>query len=303
MSIIEKAVNKLTNDPIEPNRIVQRKKETENVSSVFGAVAEGADRVSGRTFSKDNELAMDSSDTREIVDIDLARLRKVHVALESDDNPRLYEELRMIKRKLLVNAAGLGDTSIEKGNLIMVTSSVPDEGKTFMATNLALSIAREIDRTILLVDADIAKSDVSKTFNLDERKGLTDYLTGDAELSDVVLKTNIHGLEILPAGKKVSNTTELMASNKMVELTSRLSNQNKDRIVIFDCPPILVTSEAPILASLVGQVAFVVCAGVTKEQEFINSIERLDHSKFVGLIINQSNEEAESGYYGYYNNA
>lgn len=301
MSIIEKAVNKLASDPIEPNRIAKTK-ETERVSQVFGAVADEADRASGHTFSKTNDLGADYSEAVETVDIDLARLRKAQLALESDDNPRLYEELRMIKRKLLVNAAGLGDSSIEKGNLIMVTSSVPDEGKTFMATNLALSIAREIDRTVLLVDADIAKSDVSKMFDLDDRKGLTDYLTDDVELNDVLLKTNIQGLEILPAGNKASNTTELIASNKMVELASRLSSQNKDRIVIFDCPPILVTSEAPILASLVGQVAFVVCAGVTKEKEFISSIERLDHSKFVGLIMNQSNEEAESGYYGYYNN-
>ncbi len=301
MSIIEKAVNKLASAPIEPNRIAKTK-ETERVSQVFGAVTDEADRAGDHTFSKTNDLGAGYSEAVETVDIDLTRLRKAQIALESDDNPRLYEELRMIKRKLLVNAAGLGDSSIEKGNLIMVTSSVPDEGKTFMATNLALSIAREIDRTVLLVDADIAKSDVSKIFDLDDRKGLTEYLTGDVELNDVLLKTNVQGLEILPAGSKANNTTELIASNKMVELASRLSSQNKDRIVIFDCPPILVTSEAPILASLVGQVAFVVCAGVTKEKEFINSIERLDHSKFVGLIMNQSNEEAESGYYGYYTN-
>lgn len=298
MSIIEKAVNKLASDPIEPNRIAKTK-ETERVSQVFGSVADEADRANSQSFSNTNA---DYNESAETVEIDLARLRKAQVALESDDNPRLYEELRMIKRKLLVNAAGLGDVAIDKGNVIMVTSSVPNEGKTFMATNLALSIAREIDRTVLLVDADIAKSDVSKTFDLDERKGLTDYLTGEADLNEVVLKTDIQGLEVLPAGKKASNTTELMASNRMVELVSRLSSQNKDRIVLFDCPPILVTSEAPILASLVGQVAFVVCAGVTKEKEFISSIERLDHSKFVGLIMNQSNEEAESGYYGYYNN-
>ena len=302
MSIIEKAVEKLTNDPIEPNRIIQEK-DSEKVSQVFGAVVAEADRVSGRTFSNGEEQGFNEIEAVEEVQIDLKRLRKAHIALVDDDNPRLYEELRMIKRRLLVNAAGLGDSPIEKGNLIMVTSSVPDEGKTFIASNLALSIAREIDRTVLLVDADIAKSDVSKTFGVDGRGGLTEYLTGEAELNDVVLKTDIDGLTILPSGKKVNNTTELMASNRMAELINELSNRYKDRIVIFDCPPILVTSEAPILASLVGQVAFVVRAGETKEKEFISSVERLDHSKYVGLILNQSNEDAESSYYGYYHNS
>ena len=301
MSIIEKAVEKLTNDPIEPNRVVQ-KKESENVSQVFGAVVAEADRVSGQVFSKGDDQELNEITTEE-VKIDLKHLRKAHLALVDNDNPRLYEELRMIKRRLLVNAAGLGDSPIEKGNLIMVTSSVPDEGKTFIASNLALSIAREIDRTVLLVDADIAKSDVSKTFGVDGRDGLTEYLNGESELNDVLLKTDIEGLTILPSGKKVNNTTELMASNRMAELISDLSSRYKDRIVIFDCPPILVTSEAPILASLVGQVAFVVRAGSTREKEFINSVERLDHSKYVGLILNQSNEDAESGYYGYYHNS
>ncbi len=299
MSIIEKAVEKLTNDPIEPNRVIQ-KKDSETVSEVFDTVVAEADRVNGRAFSSNRDLGIE---TAEKVEIDLKRLQKAHVALVDDDNPRLYEELRMIKRRLLVNAAGLGDSPIEKGNLIMVTSSVPDEGKTFIASNLALSIAREIDRTALLVDADVAKSDVSKTFGVDGKDGLTELLLGEAELDDVVLRTDIDGLTILPSGKKVKNTTELMSSNRMAELVNVLSTQYKDRVIILDCPPILVTTEAPILASLVGQVAFVIHAGETKEKDFINAIERLDHSKYVGLILNQSNEDAESSYYGYYHNS
>jgi len=303
MSIIEKAVEKLANEPIEQNRIVP-KKDSDGVSQVFGAVVAEADRVSGQRFSaSDNNSVeiVEESDSSEKIEIDLKRLRKAQVVLLDEDNPRLTEELRMIKRRLLVNAAGLGDSPVENANLIMVTSSVPDEGKTFIATNLALSIAREIDRTILLVDADIAKSDVTKTFGLSERDGLTEYLTGEAELHDVLLRTDIDGLTILPTGKKVGNSTELMTSNRMTTLINELSNRYKDRIIIFDCPPILVTSEAQVMASLVGQVAFVVSAGKTKEQEFINAVERLDHSKYVGVIMNQSDEDAESGYYGYYN--
>ncbi len=303
MSIIEKAVDKLTNEPITPNKVVEQK-ESETVSPVFGEVLAEADRVSGHRFSSADQknIGPSASDTEasETVSIDLKQLQKEHIILSEEDNPRLHEELRMIKRRLLVNAAGLGDSPVDKGNLIMVTSSVPDEGKTFIATNLAMSIAREIDRTVLLVDADIAKSDATKSFGLAGRRGLTDYLKGDAELHEVLLKTDIEGLTVLPTGNKVSNSTELMSSNRMASMIEEFASRYKDRIIIFDCPPILVTSEAPVLASLVGQVAFVVRAGETKEVEFINAIERLDHSKYVGLILNQSSEEAESGYYGYY---
>ncbi len=305
MSIIEKAVEKLTHDPIEPNRIAE-KKDSENVSQVFGAVVAEADRVSGHRFSSSEDQNLEISeeqDSSEEIKVDLKRLRKAQIILGDEDNPRLTEELRMIKRRLLVNAAGLGDAPVENGNLIMVTSSIPDEGKTFIATNLALSIAREIDRTVLLIDADIAKSDTTKTFGAAGKKGLTEYLTGEAELHDVLLKTDIDGLTIMPTGKKVSNSTELMSSNKMAILISELSSRYKDRIIVFDCPPILVTSEAQVMASLVGQVAFVVRAGETREKEFISAVERLDHSKFVGLIMNQSDEEAESGYYGYYHHS
>lgn len=307
MSIIEKAVEKLANEPIQPNRIA-KKKDSENVSTVFGAVVAEADRLSGNRFISvderiDDEVLSDAdvdAAPAEEVEIDLKRLRKAQIALVDEDSPRLNEELRMIKRRLLVNAAGLGESSLERGNLIMVTSSVPNEGKTFIATNLALSIAREIDRTVLLVDADIAKSDVTKTFGLNGKPGLTDYLNGEAKLRDVLLKTNISGLTILPTGKKVSNATELMSSNRMQTLANELADRYKDRIIIFDSPPMLVTSEAPVLASMVGQVAFVVKAEETKQKEFVTAIERLDHSKYVGLILNQSDEEGESGYYGYY---
>ncbi len=304
MSIIEKAVERLANEPIETNKIAKQR-ESENVSQVFGAVVAEADRVSGHRFTsseeaKDDELA--TTERSPEVEIDLKRLRKAHIALVDEDSPKLNEELRMIKRRLLVNAAGLGEVSLDRGNLIMVTSSVPNEGKTFIATNLALSIAREIDRTVLLIDADIAKSDVTRTFGLTEKPGLTEYLNGEVPLSEALLRTNIDGLTILPSGKKVSNTTELMSSNKMEMLVNELADRYKDRIIIFDSPPILVTSEAPVLASLVGQVGFVVHADETKSKEFVTAIERLDHSKYVGLILNQSDEQDESGYYGYYHN-
>ncbi len=305
MSIIEKAVNKLMVDPIEPNRIVQ-KKDSESVAEVFGAVVAEADRVSGQRFSNSREPSVENraveESTTETIKVDLRRLRKEHVELINEDNPRLNEELRMIKRRLLLNSAGLGDgTSIEKGNLIMVTSSLPDEGKTFITTNLALSIAREIDRRVLLIDADVAKSDTTKNFGLSGKAGLTEVLIGNASLNEVLIRTDIDGLTILPTGKKVNNVTELMSSSRMEALVNELSKRYKDRVILFDCPPILATSEAPVLASLVGQVAFVIHAGKTTEKEFISAVERLDHSKYVGLILNQSDDESDSGYYGYYN--
>lgn len=305
MSIIEKAVEKFTSEGIEPNRILQR---DDKVSSVFSSITVEADKVLGNSAVEPKDFTSDTFkeqevENLEIIEVDPNRLKKAHLTVNDDDNPRLSEELRMIKRRLLVNAAGLGDEHVENGNLIMVTSSVPDEGKTFIATNLALSIAREIDRTVLLVDADIAKSDVTKTFGLTGSPGLTEFLNGEAQCPEVIHHTNIQGLSILPTGQKASNSTELLSSNKMTDLIKQLSNYSRERIVVIDSPPLLVTSEAQVLASLVGQVAFVVKANETLEKEFISAIERLDHSKYVGLILNQSDEEAESGYYGYYHNS
>ena len=156
----------------------------------------------------------------------------------------------------------------------MVTSSRPSEGKTFTATNLAMSIASEQDKTVLLVDADVLKPNVLNTLGLERRKGLMEYLTGDVEdISDVLYPTNIDKLKIIPAGKSHHLSTELLASQKMHETVDEFANRYPDRIVIFDTPPLIGINESAILANFAGQAVVVVEEGKAKIGDIKMSVE------------------------------
>lgn len=197
--------------------------------------------------------------------IDFDRLDKNgHISLNGE-RKQINEEYREIKRKLLANAFGSLSKTLHNPNIIMVTSSRPSEGKTFTATNLAMSIASEQDKTVLLVDADVLKPNVLNTLGLERRKGLMEYLTGDVgDISDVLYPTNIDKLKIIPAGKSHHLSTELLASQKMHETVDEFANRYPDRIVIFDTPPLIGINESAILANFAGQAVVVVEEGKAK---------------------------------------
>lgn len=214
---------------------------------------------------------------------------------------RLAEECRFIKRPLLTNAFGKGVAPVEKGNLIMVTSSLPGEGKTFTSINLALSIALERDTTVLLVDADVIKPKLSGLFSLDKQPGLIDVLeNSNLSLSDVIINTDNPKLRIIPAGQIHDHSTEILASDRMRLIVEELSNRYSDRVIIFDAPPFLSTSQAKVLASLVGQIMVVVEAGVTHTNAIQETVSQLGNDKVVGMILNKCKINKKSPYGGYY---
>jgi len=214
---------------------------------------------------------------------------------------QISEEYRLIKRPLLKNAFGQGATIVSNGNLIMVTSSLPGEGKTFTAINLAMSIATELDKTVLLVDADVAKPAVSRVLGIDTREGLVDYLLGEVgNLSDILMRTNVPKLTVLPAGKKHGHSTELLASEGMKSLLQELCHRYPDRIVIFDSPPLLATSEASVLASQMGQLVMVIEADRTSHEVVKEALALVDSSMIIGLILNKSGQIFGTDYYGSY---
>jgi protein-tyrosine kinase len=235
--------------------------------------------------------------------IDFERLDKNgHISLNGE-RKQINEEYREIKRKLLANAFGSLAKTLHNPNIIMVTSSRPSEGKTFTATNLAMSIASEQDKTVLLVDADVLKPNVLNTLGLERRKGLMEYLTGDVEdISDVLYPTNIDKLKIIPAGKSHHLSTELLASQKMHETVDEFANRYPDRIVIFDTPPLIGINESAILANFAGQAVVVVEEGKAKIGDIKMSVERLNPDMAIGFVVNKSvhNDTDGSGYYGYY---
>ncbi len=218
------------------------------------------------------------------------------------NNPTLQtaEEYRRIKRPLLANAFGKGAVQVERGSLIMVTAALPDEGKTAVSINLALSIALERNHTVLIVDADMTKHDVSRLYGLENSPGLTDILLDDdLNLNDLLTPTDFPGLTILPAGHGHAQAMELLASNKMEALMVELVDQNPNRVIIMDCPPMLATNEPQVLAHLIGQIVVVVEAGKTPQHVVQEAIATLDTAKPINLVLNKTRGLRSGGYYGY----
>ena len=234
--------------------------------------------------------------------IDLVQLQAKGFLVPGMDRSSVAEDFRAIKRPLLTQAFSRAPGKKANTNLIMVTSALPGEGKSFCAINLAMSIAMEMDRTVLLVDADVANPSLPKYLGVPPGRGLMDILNdGTMDLSSVLQRTNVDSLTLLQAGKKHRNATEMLASQAMVDLLNDIANRYQDRIVIFDSPPLLLTSEAHVLAQHMGQIAMVVEAEVTTQHAVKNALLQLEGCANVGLIYNKSRvflgEEKYGDYY------
>ncbi len=217
-----------------------------------------------------------------------------------DEERRLAEQYRTIKRPLLRNADPSVDTMM-RGNLIMVASALPGEGKTFTCVNLCLSIARERDWTVVLVDGDCAKPHLTRLFGAEGEPGLIDLLRDPAlSFDSLVMPTDVPGLSLLPAGSRDPRASELLASRRMDELCTALSAADRTRIVVIDSSPLLLTTEAAALAAHVGQIAVVVRANETPREAVLTAIQKLDSAKAIACILNRNAEAADSPSYGYY---
>ncbi len=241
--------------------------------------------------------------TQQEVVIDFERLKSMGMLTPEDSQGRLADEYRAIKRPLLKNAFGKGVVDILHGNLIMITSAMPGEGKSFTSIGLAMSMAMELDRTVLLVEADVSKPAVCKYCGIQEPKqGLVDYLADSTiELSDLLMKTNVPKLTLLPAGRRHSSSVELLGSEVMHDLMDQLANRYPDRIVIFDSPPLLLSNEAVTLSSFMGQIVVVIEAAKTQQSVVKQALALLDPDQVVGVVLNKnrSAERVGYGYYGY----
>jgi len=225
------------------------------------------------------------------VELDLNRMRDMGMVTAAGGRTRLLEDFRVIKRPLLQRAFAERKESDKPGNLIMVTSSLPGEGKTYCAINLAMSIAMELDHTVLLVDADVARPSVLRSLGLPAHRGLMDILLDDkVDMGDVMLRTNVDTLTILPAGTSTPRATELLASSSMTALVDEIANRYRDRIVIFDSPPLLLTSESRVLASHMGQIVLVVEAQTTTQHAVQEALRQLGSNQNVNLIYNKTRE-------------
>jgi len=227
--------------------------------------------------------------TTRIVELDLGRMHDAGLVTAAGGRTSIVEDFRIIKRPLIKRAFAQRKPTENPGNLIMITSSLPGEGKTFCAINLAMSIAMELDHTVLLVDADVARPSVLRTLGLPAQRGLMDVLLDDTlDMSDVMLRTNVNTLSLLPAGTSNPRATELLASHSMKTLVMEIANRYPDRIVIFDSPPLLLTSESNVLASNMGQIVMVVEAESTTQHAVKEALRQLEGCSNVNLVYNKS---------------
>ncbi|WP_405229997.1 XrtA-associated tyrosine autokinase [Lentisalinibacter sediminis] len=280
---------------------IRRLQSSQEVASLSRGEAE-TQRLARLTRPDTSSDATIDLDKERVITLDLDLLRQTGFLAPTEQRRFIADQYRVIKRPLLDNASGRGAHQSEDANLVMVGSPLPGDGKTFNCINLALSIATEKDKSVLLVDADVAKPHISMLFGLENEPGLIDLLTNsNLEVGDVLLQTNIPGLIVLPAGKQDEHATELLASRRMARLVHVLSTSLPDRITVFDSPPLLVTSEARVLASVMGQIVLVVCAGRTPQNAVLEAAASLDPDKPISVVLNRAGRGLGGDGYGYAN--
>jgi exopolysaccharide/PEP-CTERM locus tyrosine autokinase len=239
--------------------------------------------------------------TRRVVEIDRDKLAEAGMIVPGGHVTALAEEFRLVKRQLLNTSRAIAPKDEDKSRMVLVCSAKPNDGKTFCAINLALSLAAEKDVEILLVDADFGKPDILNQLGASEGPGLLDVLTGTiASAEDCILDTDVPQLSVLPAGTKTVADTELLASARARAVLDGLAAANPRRIVIFDSPPILAASPASVLASHVGQVMLVVRADKSSESDLREAVALLDGCDEIQLVLNSVSFQPGGRRYGGY---
>ncbi len=235
-------------------------------------------------------------------ELDFTMLLENGFLVPGHTNAKQSQEFRRIKRPLLLNLQPqVQENQVKPTNVIFVTSALPAEGKTFISLNLALSLAGELDRSILLIDGDAAKGDLSRWMGINEEPGLVDLLTAKNGYGEgSIIDTNVDRLSVMSCGEKAENLDELYASDLMVSIINGLAHKQPNRVIVVDGPPLLATTEAAVLAQLMGQTVMVVEANKTPQAAVEQAISHLEGSQLVNLLLNKTQGTSANGYgYGY----
>jgi protein-tyrosine kinase len=238
------------------------------------------------------------------VNIDRGALRQHGIALPSAGRSRIAEEFRIVKRQIVAKFLDEvdGDPEAARNRVIMVTSAKPGEGKTFAAINLALSIASEQDLKVLLIDLDTRSHAMQDMMGIPAGRGLTDLLSNpDVDFADVVLRTNMPNLAIMPAGHPDNRGPELLSSKRTREMFEEMTQRYSDRFIIFDAPSCLASSDPATLASIVGQVVFVVEADQTQQEEVESALSLVRSCSNISLLLNKVRNSATDQFGSYSN--
>ncbi|QUT07539.1 AAA family ATPase [Sphingobium phenoxybenzoativorans] len=226
--------------------------------------------------------------------IDRLALTEAGYVLPDGPVTGIGEEFRIVKRQILSSVAA-GD------NRVLICSALPGDGKTFCAVNLALSLAAEKDMEVLLVDADFANPSVLTTLGLQGGAGFMDALADPTiAIEDCVIRTDIPGLAVLPAGRQTNNDTEYLASSRMELVLDRLAAGRPNQIILFDSPPLLAASPASVIAAHVGLALLIVRADKTSESALRDAAGLLKACPQVQLLLNSVKFSASGRRFGAY---
>jgi exopolysaccharide/PEP-CTERM locus tyrosine autokinase len=257
----------------------------------FGAVVEAMPA---------NEDAVGKFQSVRRIRLDIEALRQAGYLPEPGKVRRLAEAYRHIKRPVIAKALLPAAPGAADPRVVMLASALPGDGKTFTSINLAMSMARERDLSVVLVDGDVVKRDSSRMFGVENERGLLDAVADPAiDVESLVLPTDVPGLSVLSAGTPDEGATEVLASARMAVVTAALIARKARRLVVFDSPPLLLASESRSIAQVCGQVIMVVCAGKTPQRAILDALGGLPHDKAVALVLNLTNPGVGDAYYGY----
>ncbi len=268
-------------------------------SSVATPTSNATDAAAASAASTAPRARGPQDGTSKRVELDLEALTAQGFLTPNAPRSYLADQYRNIKRPLIRNAMGKGAATLHNANLIMVTSALPGEGKSFTSLNLAMSIAAEFDNTVMLVDADVARPSMLRMLGLPPGPGLLDVLENSVDMADVLIKTNVDKLTLLPSGRPHDRATELLASDAMTGLLDHMAKRYADRIIIFDSPPLLLTTESRVLATHMGQIVVVIQAERTPQSAVMQAIATIENCPLKMALLNQASAKADAGY-GYH---
>ena len=289
MSIVEKALQKAQQAPGAQPPAAQPPRPVEPQILPGAEPVEPTPVVAESARMEAPRPAPAGRPTNETIVVDAERLRQFGLLPAENLITEAMEEFRRIKWPLLEHALGRGGsgTVAAENNLILVTSAMAGEGKSFTSMSLAGTIGRERDCRVILVDADLSSPKLTEAMGLSGRPGLHELLSDDSvTLRDVVYPLSLEGVMFLPAGNGSDLGPELLASRRMAQVCGELSRWVPDGVVLFDSSPLLVSNEGQVMSRLVGQVLLVVLADATEQRLVREAIALLDRTKLISLVLN-----------------
>lgn len=257
----------------------------ENIHTIPGktAVAAADDALldNGKTAEPPQESVSPHYNKTRVVNLDQELIRKNKI-ISLYGHDQTSDQIKILRTQVLERMKERG------GNSLLITSCNPGEGKTLTAINLAVSIAQEVNRTTLLVDADLRKPSIQHMLGFDGEMGLSDYLLGNAELESLFVNPGIEKLTILPAGRPIPDSTELLGAPKMESLVKELKSRYKDRFVIFDTTSLLTRADPIVFSHHIDGIILIVEAERTTAPQLKRTMELLKDKPIIGTLFNKA---------------